>query len=257
MATVSNVYSNWCLEELRWSSQVNQQVWLAWFKKGLLIFEKMLLEYVSGQQNTSSVVNDISRNTATYSLPLWQSGTPDFYSIIQLRVAYHTDKHGQPIYRICKPINLGDYNIRPTNNVYEDGELVAQWGRQWVGSPIVWKKISERNPRFMFVDKDTIKIFPTPTENVENWLFLNYNYIDSVDSVTMSTNVNTLNLPRYFWDAIEDYVTFRLYQAENPEMAQWYYQQFESTLHDNIYWLNKDKRPVDEDFANTSYFSHY
>jgi hypothetical protein len=93
MATISNMYSNWCLEELRWDTQVNQQVWLAWFKKGLLIFQKMILEYVSGQQNTSSVIQDIVKDQATYSLPLGESWKPDFYSIIQLRVAYATDKN--------------------------------------------------------------------------------------------------------------------------------------------------------------------
>ena len=70
-------------------------------------------------------------------------------------------------------------------------------------------------------------------------------------------DIESLNIPRYFFDAIDDYLTFRLYQAENPELATYYKQQFIETLHDNIYWLNKDKRPVDEDFANTSYFSHY
>ena len=258
MATIQNMYSNWCLEELRWETQVNQSVWLAWFKKGLLTFQKIILEYVSGMQNTSSIFQDISKDTATYNLPLWQAWVPDFYSIIQLRVAYHTNKHGMPIYRICKPINLSDYNIRPTNNEYnDDNKLIAQWGRQWVGSPVVRERVSERRPRFVFVDKDTIKIFPTPTEDVENGLSLNYNYMEDVDGITMNTNINNLNLPWYFLDAIDDYITFRLYQAENPEMAQWYYQQFENTLHDNIYWLNKDKRPVDEGFANTTYFSHY
>lgn len=258
MATIQNMYSNWCLEELRWETQVNQNVWLAWFKKWLLVFQKMVLEYVSGMQNTSSIFQDISKDTATYNLPLWQAWVPDFYSIIQLRVAYHTNKHGMPIYRICKPINLSDYNIRPTNNEYnDDNKLIAQWGRQWVGSPVVRERVSERRPRFVFVDKDTIKIFPTPTEDVENGLSLNYNYIEDVDGITMNTNINNLNLPWYFLDAIDDYITFRLYQAENPEMAQWYYQHFENTLHDNIYGLNKDKRPVDENFANTTYFSHY
>lgn len=113
------------------------------------------------------------------------------------------------------------------------------------------------HPRFTFVDKNHVKIFPTPTRDVENGIFLNYNYIQDTDSITMSTDVDDLNLPWYFFDAIEDYITFRLYQAENPEMAQWYYQQFENTLHDNIYGLNKDKRPIEEDFANTRYFSHY
>ena len=257
MATIQNMYNNRCLEELRWTSQVNANVWLAWFKKGLLVFQKMILEYVSGMQNTASAFYDITKDTATYNLPLGAASTPDFYSIIQLRVAYKNDKNGNPMYRVCKPINLSDYNIRPTNNTYDDNDkLVAQGGRQ-IGSPIIWSRISQRNPRYVFVDKDTIKIFPTPTENIENWLSLNYNYIEDVDSITMSTNINSLNLPWYFMDAIEDYTTFRLYQAENPEMAQWYYQQFEQTLHDNIYGLNKDKRPVDEEFANTTYFSHY
>ena len=257
MATIQNMYNNWCLEELRGETQVNQSVWLAWFKKWLLVFQKMVLEYVSGMQNTSSVIQDIEKDEAVYKLPLGEAWKPDFYSIIQLRVAYATDKNGNPLYRVCKPISLTDYNIRPTNNTYDaNDKLVAQWGRQR-GEPMVWWRISRRNPKYVFVDKDHIKIFPTPTQDVENWIFLNYNYMEDVDGVTMNTNLNTLNLPRYFLDAIDDYITFRLYQAENPEMAQWYYQQFENTLHDNIYWLNKDKRPIDEWFADLRYFYHY
>ena len=257
MATIQNMYDNWCLEELRWASQVNKDVWLAWYKKWLLMFQKMILEYVSWMQNTSSIVADIDKWESVYSLPLWETWKPDFYSIIQLRVAYDTDKFGQPIYRVCKQISLTDYNIRPTNNIPETWDVKIQWWRQGYGSPITWRRISRRHPRFVFVDKDHIKIFPTPTKDVENWLFLNYNYIQDVDDIDMETNIDSLNLPRYFFDAIEDYITFRLYQAENPEQAQWYYQQFENTLHDNIYGLNKDKRPVEEDFANTTFLSHY
>ena len=256
-ATIETMYNNWCLEELRWASQVNKDVWLAWYKKGMLIFQKMILEYVSWMQNTSSVVQNIVKWQSEYELPLWEAWKPDFYSIIQLRVAYDTDKFDQPIYRVCKQISLTDYNIRPTNNIPSEWDVKIQWGRQGYGSPITWKRISRRHPRFVFTDKDHIKIFPTPTKDVQYWLFLNYNYIEDIDSIDMDTDVSSLNLPRYFFDAIEDYITFRLYQAENPEQAQWYYQQFEQTLHDNIYGLNKDKRPVEEDFANTTFFSHY
>ena len=256
MGTIEDMYNNWCLEEIRWGNQVNQNVWLAWFKKWMLIFQKMMLEYVSGMQNTSSVVWNIFKDQSTYQLPLGESWKPDFYSIIQLRVAYNVDKNWNPIYRVCKPINLGDYNVAPTNNIYDWNKLIAQWWRQ-KGSPMVWDRISRRNPKYVFVDKDTIKIFPTPIQNVDNGIFLNYNYIEKVDWIEMSTNVSNLNLPRYFFDAIEDYITFRLYQAENPEQAQWYYQQFDSTLRDNLYWLNKDKRPVDEWFADLRYFYHF
>lgn len=223
----------------------------------------MILEYVSGKQNTSSIVSDIEKDVAEYELPLGEAGVPDFYSIIQLRVAYKTWKHGTPLYRICKPISLTDYNIRPTNNIYDEetGKLVAQWGRQR-REPWTWWRISMLRPRYVFTDKNHIKIFPTPTEDVDNGIMLNYNYIEQPLTLEQAfgddaIDLETLNLPWYFYDAIEDYITFRLYQAENPEQAQWYYSQFDNTLHDNIYWLNKDKRPVEEWFANTTYFSHY
>lgn len=257
MATIQNMYNNWCLEELRWDTQVNKDVWLAWYKKWMLIFQKMIMEYCSGLQNTSHVFQDIAKDQDEYILPLWEAWKPDFYSIIQLRVAYHNDKLGNPLYRICKPMNFGDYNMRPMLNQYDDnGKLVQQWGHQ-VWWPYVWGAVSETNPRYVFIDKNHIKIFPTPTEDIDNGLTLTYNFLDNIDGVTMNTDISTLNLPWYFFDAIEDYITFRLYQAENPEQAQWYYQQFENTLHDNIYWLNKDKRPIEEWLANTSYFSHY
>jgi len=57
-------------------------------------------------------------------------------------------------------------------------------------------------------------------------------------------------VPNYFLDAIEDYLSYRLIQAENPELAQMYLQNFNQTLHDNIYGLNRDQRPVEEDFAD-------
>lgn len=264
MATVATRLNNWALEELRWSSQVNQSVLVAWYNKGLQIFQKAILEYVSGMQNTSVSYADIQKDVDEYSLPEFDNvyNIEDFYSIVQLRIAYHTGKHDTPIYRVCKPINMSDYNIRPNANIYDDdANLKVQWWQQ-VWKPFVWNRISELNPRYVFVPKKVgwayknyIKIFPTPTEDVENGFTLTYNFIQQ--PVSANTNENSLNLPRYFFDAIEDYLTFRLYQAENPEMAQWYYQQFEQTLHDNIYGLNKDKRPIEEDFANTSYFSHY
>lgn len=207
------------------------------------------MEYVSWKQNVANIVKDITAWNSEYTLPLGVLNAPDFYSIIQLRVAYKADKSWMPLYRVCKLINLTDYNIKPTN-----------WRQIW--EPIIWNRVSKLNPRFTFVDKNTIKIYPTPDENVDNWLALSYNYVNKLLTYEQAfwdeaIDISTLNIPRYFFDAIEDYITFRLYQAENPEMATYYKQQFEETLHDNIYWLNKDKRPVEENQANTSYFSHY
>lgn len=282
MATIKQRFESWSLEELRWASQVNNKVLLSWYNKWLLIFQKALLQYVSWKQNTSVIFKDIEKDQDQYRLPEFdkEHNIQDFYSIVQLRVAYKVDKNWNPLYRVCKPIEFGDYNIRPMLNQYDsNNKLIQQWWRQ-IGSPIIWDRISEFSPRYIFVPKfedwvrhNDIKIFPTPTEDIENWLTLTYNFVQQpitydefnwynevIDEETVHHDPIdewVLNLPRYFFDAIEDYLTFRLYQAENPEMAQRYYQQFENTLNDNIYGLNKDKRPIEEGFANTTYFSHY
>lgn len=305
MATVRQRLQNWALEELRWSSQVNEDVLVARYNKGLQIFQKTILEYVSGKQNSSVTYANIVRDQDEYPLPVFdnEDHIEDFYSIIQLRVAYHKTKSWNPIYRVCTPIDFWDYNLAPALNTYkkhvlidasgdyedpsnwakdEEGKYIYEyvneqednadwepmyqlkergWSQRW--KPYIWEWVSEMHPRYIFVPSvdDTgkytshIKIFPTPLQDVERWLTLTYNFIQQ--PVIATTDEAKLNLPRYFFDAIEDYMTFRLYQAENPEMAQWYYQQFENTLHDNIYGLNKDKRPVEEWFANTTYFSHY
>jgi len=273
MGTIKQMYDNWCLEEIRWDTQVNTKVRLAWFNKWLLIFQKMLLEYVSWKQSTSVIYRWIEKDKDEYALPEFDSlsNVQDFYSIVQLRVAYHTDKNWNPIYRVCKPIDFWDYNISPAKNKWVEDEqwverLKARWGVQrW--EPYVWDRISEIHPRYIFVPKqdsnkvwhNDIKIFPTPTEDVARGLTLTYNFIqrpiEHSDAFSWnSVDLWTLNLPRYFFDAIEDYITFRLYQAENPELASYYKQQFEETLHDNIYWLNKDKRPAEEEMANLRMF---
>lgn len=251
MATVQNRFNSWRVGEIRGADQVNNNVLLRWYNKGLRIFQKYLLEYASWLLNSAIRVQNITKGTDEYQLPLWLQNVQDFYSIIQLRVAYKTDKNGKPIYRVCKPIDFGDYNINPTWNIPPTWDVRIQWWQQ-VGWPVIWNRISMRNPRYIFLNKNTIKIFPTPIEDVTWWLNLMYNFIEK--DVELSTDETSLNLPRYFFDVIDDYLTYQLYLKENPDLAEIYLQTFQTTLHDNIYWINRDQRETEEEFANLSYF---
>lgn len=251
MATVKDRIDKWAIAELRWEDQINYDVLVAWYNKGLHTFQKYLLEYASWLLNTSVRFSNIIKGQDEYSLPLGLENVQDFYSIIQLRVAYKTDKNWNPVYRICKPIDFGEYNINPLKNYPQTGDVTQQGGRQtW--APFIQNQISENSPRYIFISKDKIKIFPTPTNDVNMGLTLAYNFIEK--DVKKSTDEDTLNLPWYFFDAIEDYMTYQLYLKENPESAAIYLQTFQETLHDNIYWLNRDQRPTEEEFANLSYF---
>jgi hypothetical protein len=79
-----------------------------------------------------------------------------------------------------------------------------------------------------------------------------YNFIEK--EVELNTDESSLNLPRYFFDVIDDYLTYQLYLKENPDLAEIYLQTFQTTLHDNIYGINRDQRETEEEFANLSYF---
>lgn len=248
MATIKSRIETWRHSELRWASQVNNTVLTAWYNKWLQIFQKYLLEYVANTLHTTSIDVNTTANQDLYDFPFGLSNLKDFYSITQIRVAYRTDKYGNPVYRVAQPINLTDYNIKPN------------WYQKW--KPAIWGRISKLNPRYSFVGSDQFKIYPTPDVSITKGISLTFNYFlpalteDQIFGVN-AVDENVLDLPRYFLDAIDDYLTFRLYQAENPELAQTYYEQFRNTLFDNIYWLNRDKRPIEEWFADTRYFSHY
>ena len=243
MGTVADRINKRRKKRLRGQSQVNTEVVVLWYQEGLEKFEKALLEYASWKNNTSSRFNNIQANQSDYSLPIGVSNAEDFYSIIQLSVAYSYDKNWVPVYRKCLPINEGDYITTPVNSP-------NPWYQ--IGAPIIKNTISKTNPRYVFLNYNHIRIFPTPKENITWGLHLVYNFMPK--EVTASTNEATLNLPRYFFDAIEEYMTYCLIENENPELAAPYLAAFERTVHDNMYWLNKDQRVNEEEFANLAYY---
>ena len=255
MATVQTRINNWRKSELRGEYQVNNEVALLRYNKWLQIFQKELLEYVANQWLTTSVTLNTEAGRDTYALPFdfnIKGTTPnpiltDFYSIIQLRVAYKTDKNNVPVYKVCNLIDVADYNITPKGRSY--------------GEPLIWRRITKLSPRYTFINKyendkvqTHLRLFPTPDKTITGWISLNFNYINK--PVEASTDEDTLWLPRYFLDVIDDYMSYRLFQAENPELAGTYYQQFIETLHNNIYGLNRDQRPVEEEFATLRSLYH-
>ena len=242
MGTVQNRIEQWKLSELRGASQVNNNVCLAWYNQWFRIFQKYLLEYIANQLQTQSIVQDINAWQSEYSLPFWETDWHDFYSIAQLRIAYD-EKNSIPTYKICEALSITDYNINPTT-----------W-KQMLWCPNIYKRITKRTPRYEFISKNKIKIYPTPDKNVENWFNMTFNYMN-VD-VALNTDEGNLNVPRYFLDVIDDYLSYRLFLAENPELAEIYYKNFMDALHDNIYWLNRDQRPVEEWFWDFRFFSHW
>lgn len=236
MGTVRERIENWRKGELRGASQVNEEVLLIRYNEWLHEFEKALLEFVANQLHVTTVNTDLVAWRNTYDLPFDSISLGDFYSITQLRVAWDDNLR----YRVCTQIDNASYNITP-NGIQK-------------GKPYITRRISFMNPRFSFFGYNKIKIFPTPKKDVTNGISLTFNYF--LKDVSLNTNEEQLNLPRYFLDVINKYLSYKFIKAENIELANSYYQEFQTTLHDNIYWFNRDQSPVEEEFWDFTYFTH-
>jgi hypothetical protein len=151
------------LSELRWASQVNNAVCLAWYNQWYRIFQKYLLEYLANQLQTQAIVQNIVAGQSEYDLPFWEADWHDFYSIAQLRIAYR-EKNWVPVYKVCEWLDIADYNINPTT-----------WMQEW--APIIYKRITKNTPRFEFISKNKVKIYPTPDENVTHGFNMRFNFI--------------------------------------------------------------------------------
>ena len=223
----------WRKGELRGASQTNDDVLLIRYNEGLHEFQKALLEYVANKLHITTIYTNLREWVDTYSLPFGENNINDFYSITQLRVAYKENR-----YRVATQIENCDYNIRPN-------------GRQ-KGQPYIKRRITCFTPKYSFVGHDQIRIFPTPKEDITNGLCLTFNYF--LNDVELTTDEEDLKLPRYFLDVIDKYLSYKLIKAENIELAGQYYSEFKETLHNNIYGLYRDQRPIEEERADLSYF---
>lgn len=94
MGTVQNRIDNRATAEIRGTGQINYNVVLQWYNKGLLIFQKQVLEYLANTYQITSVTIDTQTGKSDYALPtdINMGINSDFYSIAQLRVAYKEDK---------------------------------------------------------------------------------------------------------------------------------------------------------------------
>lgn len=123
----------------------------------------------------------------------------------------YDDNNGIPKYKVCDLINLSDYNI-------------SSKGKS-IGEPLIWSRISKQTPKYTFINKyedskieTHIRIFPTPDKAITGGISLNFNYINK-QITDSSMDESMLGLPWYFLDVIDDYMSYRLFQAENPELA--------------------------------------
>ena len=173
-----------------------------------------------------------------YTVPLGTTdtrpanGLKDFVSVIQLEVAYRLDSRtNMPVYHVCEQVMAEEFSDE-------------RWEKQWKGKP-----------RYEFLGKNQIVIFPTPTVSLnqtgKEWIKLRYNYWEEdIDANTLESDIN---MPFYLLDTLDFYLDYRLKRHETDKAnAQIEYQEWLNEIQVALGMINtRDSRPVKEVFLDT------
>ena len=189
------------------------------FARSNIFSDIIYMDLVAGQQRYLLPVG-----TSTALVP-W--GLEDFASVIELEIGYRTLTDGTPDRKVCVQVNSPEYLQKKLDNKNKDF------------------------PNYRFDGKDAIVLFPIPDQNIVDWIYLRYNYVERDWELT--DDESKMQIPWYLLDTMEFYLDYRLKCTESwwPEYAQ-----VEKGIREDEFYRalgmasNRDERGVVEEALN-------
>lgn len=234
--TMRDRFREWRTSRTRSEKQITDELGMIWMKEWYNELKKKLISIGRNNLFSDQIGLNIHAYQSTYTLPMWTTDTrptggyKDFVSVIQMEVAYRKDSRtNQPVYHVCREVMAEEFSDKKRS-------------RQ-----------SKCKPRYEFLGKNQIVIFPTPTENIANGIKLRYNYWEQ--EITWSTKEKDINLPFYLIETMDMYLDYRLkWHETSREQAQIEYDLWGKEI-ENALWMinNRDSRPVIEQFLDTRF----
>ena len=184
--TIGTHIAEWMTDNARNAWDIDATLVLNRFNKYYHELETQIATFVMDGYFDSELTFDLVANQDTYLLPWWNSGgndttAPQFFKLLECSVKYKDN---------------GKYLLA---REYPDGD-----------QPYPQTFYSEKEPKLcpMFkITRKSIKIFPTPTENVEDWLLIRYAW-PSAD-VSATTKEDELTIPRQYIPVILDWCSWQ------------------------------------------------
>lgn len=234
--TMQTRFQEWRTSRTRWPKQITDDLGTLWMKEWYNELKKKLISIWRNNLFADQIWIDTIAWQNVYTLPLGTTdtrptnGLKDFVSVIQLEVAYRINpRTNLPVYHVCEQVMAEEFSDK-------------KWSRQ-----------SKHKPRYEFLWKNQIVIFPTPTENITNWIKLRYNYWE--EDINKTTQEANIKLPFYLIDTLDMYLDFRLKRHETDRAsAQIEYEMWEKEILTALGIINtRDSRPVKEVFLDTRF----
>lgn len=234
--TMWNRFNEWRTSRTRWPKQITDDLGTLWMKEGYNELKKKLISIWRNNLFSDQIGISTVAWQNVYTLPLGTTdtrpvnGMKDFVSVIQMEVAYRVDSRTNlPVYHVCEQVMAEEFSDRKR-------------ARQ-----------PQYKPRFEFLGKNQIVIFPTPKIAITDGIKIRYNYWE--EDIDINTKESDINLPFYLIDTLDYYLDFRLKRHETDRAsAQIEYEMWEKEILTALGMLNtRDSRPVKEIFLDTRF----
>ena len=231
--TINMRFQEWRTSRARSEKQITDALGVIWMKEWYNELKKKLISIGRNNLFSDQIGLAIHANQSTYTLPMWTTDTrptgwfKDFVSVIQIEVGYEKDPHTNlPKYHVCEQVKAEEYSDEKRKETPED------------------------KPKYEFLWKDEIVIFPTPKHNLANGIKIRYNYWE--EEITWSTKEKDLQLPFYLIDTLDMYLDYRLKWHETTrEQAQIEYDLWGKEIEMALWMINnRDSRAVKETFLD-------
>lgn len=185
--TIGTHISEWMTDNARNAWDIDASLVLNWFNKYYHEIENEIATFIMDWYFDSELTFNLIANQDTYALPLWNSGgpattwVPEFYKMLEVSIKYKDDKK----YLLARE--------------YPEWDLI-----------LPEDAYSEIEPRLLPMFKLTrksIKIYPTPKENVTAGLKIRYAWTSP--DVSASTKEDELTIPRQYIPVILDWCSWQ------------------------------------------------
>lgn len=171
-----------------WDITVNKA--LVWFNRYLHRLENEIAIFLMEDSYDEGLSIDLVSWQSDYDLPTWDSSGPTIPWILEFKKLLEcTVNYSGAWVRWFKAKELPDWSLE---------------------HPIEWYATdsSAETPMFKFKWKNKLTIFPTPTENITDWLKLRYAKTDW--DVELDVDETELSIPRQYIQVILEWMSYQL-----------------------------------------------
>lgn len=211
--TIASYISDWMNDNARNATDLDANVALVWFNRRYHEIENKIATFIMDNYFDAYVGMDLVEWQATYELPLWDSSwsllpdVPELRKLLELSIDYTGNGH------------------------YVKADELPEWD---LPMPLTYysNHTAKYRPHFKFEWKNYITLFPTPQQDVEEWLHIMY--AANTPDVLATDTEDDLTIPRQYIHVIGMWMSWDNAKAVKDQDVLMYKQDYYQAMNEML-----------------------